>query len=178
MCVLSGLTCTAIGHFFVCWYSTWTPGFPCWPGGPISPAGPWQQETHKAFWVTLSASLLLVIIALGLTGHLWQSQPHSQVHTTVPHALEPPYCSRRCIPDLACIDQSLHLLVLTDCPNHSSGSDWTSDQPVSRCGPAEWPGDLFCDFTGKSDVHCALWYQACMSRGYAWDFMLNCLLAS
>uniref|UniRef100_A0A3B5ADC1 BRICHOS domain containing 5 n=1 Tax=Stegastes partitus TaxID=144197 RepID=A0A3B5ADC1_9TELE len=32
---------------------------------------------HKAFWLSLSASLLLVVIALGLTGHLGLSQPHS-----------------------------------------------------------------------------------------------------
>lgn len=38
---------------------------------------------HKAFWVTLSASLLLVLVALGLTGHLGPSQPHSQVYVTV-----------------------------------------------------------------------------------------------
>ncbi|XP_045924163.1 BRICHOS domain-containing protein 5 isoform X4 [Micropterus dolomieu] len=38
---------------------------------------------HKAFWVSLSASLLLVIIALGLTGHLGLSQPHSQSSQTV-----------------------------------------------------------------------------------------------
>uniref|UniRef100_A0A3Q3K1H0 BRICHOS domain-containing protein n=1 Tax=Monopterus albus TaxID=43700 RepID=A0A3Q3K1H0_MONAL len=33
---------------------------------------------HKAFWVSLSASLLLVITVLGLTGHLNLSQPPSQ----------------------------------------------------------------------------------------------------
>ncbi|XP_042253972.1 BRICHOS domain-containing protein 5 [Thunnus maccoyii] len=46
----------------------------CTDGGPaVSPHFP-----HKAFWVSLSASLLLVIIALGLTGHLGVSQPHTQ----------------------------------------------------------------------------------------------------
>nr|XP_046233707.1 BRICHOS domain-containing protein 5 isoform X2 [Scatophagus argus] len=42
---------------------------------------------HKAFWVSLSASLLLVIVALGLTGHLGlsQSSQSSQiVRITVP----------------------------------------------------------------------------------------------
>lgn len=38
---------------------------------------------HKAFWVILSASLLLVIVALGLTGHLGLSRPHSQVYVAV-----------------------------------------------------------------------------------------------
>ncbi|XP_068162190.1 BRICHOS domain-containing protein 5 isoform X2 [Antennarius striatus] len=33
---------------------------------------------HKAFWVSLPASLLLVIIALGLTGHLGPLEPPSQ----------------------------------------------------------------------------------------------------
>ncbi|XP_029934076.1 BRICHOS domain-containing protein 5 isoform X2 [Myripristis murdjan] len=53
-------------------------------GGPA--ASP--QFPHKAFWVSLSASLLLVIIALGLTGHLGLPQLHSQpskiVRITVP----------------------------------------------------------------------------------------------
>ncbi|KAM9336888.1 BRICHOS domain-containing protein 5 [Symphorus nematophorus] len=48
----------------------------CTDGG--SAASSQSRFPHKAFWVTLSASLLLVIIALGLTGHLWQPQPHSQ----------------------------------------------------------------------------------------------------
>ncbi|XP_049418534.1 BRICHOS domain-containing protein 5 isoform X3 [Epinephelus fuscoguttatus] len=43
---------------------------------------------HKAFWVSLSASLLLVVIALGVIGHLRLSQPHSEslqlVRITVP----------------------------------------------------------------------------------------------
>ncbi|XP_029311786.1 BRICHOS domain-containing protein 5 isoform X3 [Cottoperca gobio] len=43
---------------------------------------------HKAFWVSLSAGLLLVIVALGLTGHLGLSQPRSEsiqiVRITVP----------------------------------------------------------------------------------------------
>uniref|UniRef100_A0A3Q0R512 BRICHOS domain containing 5 n=1 Tax=Amphilophus citrinellus TaxID=61819 RepID=A0A3Q0R512_AMPCI len=38
---------------------------------------------HKAFWVGLSASLLLVILALGLMGHFGRSQPHSQSLQTV-----------------------------------------------------------------------------------------------
>ncbi|XP_042363323.1 BRICHOS domain-containing protein 5 [Plectropomus leopardus] len=33
---------------------------------------------HKAFWISLSASLLVVVIVLGLTGHLGLSQPHSE----------------------------------------------------------------------------------------------------
>ncbi|KAF7659488.1 hypothetical protein LDENG_00295390 [Lucifuga dentata] len=53
----------------------------CTDGGPaVSPYFP-----HKAFWVSLSASLLLVIIALSLMGHLGLLQPHSQiVRITVP----------------------------------------------------------------------------------------------
>ncbi|XP_035657244.1 BRICHOS domain-containing protein 5 isoform X1 [Oncorhynchus keta] len=43
------------------------------------------QFPHKAFWVTLSATLLLVIIALGVRGHLWVRQPDAQVvRITVP----------------------------------------------------------------------------------------------
>uniref|UniRef100_A0A3Q4HTC7 BRICHOS domain containing 5 n=1 Tax=Neolamprologus brichardi TaxID=32507 RepID=A0A3Q4HTC7_NEOBR len=38
---------------------------------------------HKAFWVSLSACLLLVILALGLTGHFGRSQPHTQPLQTV-----------------------------------------------------------------------------------------------
>ncbi|XP_071319105.1 BRICHOS domain-containing protein 5 [Trachinotus anak] len=48
----------------------------CTDGGPA--ASPQSHFPHKAFWVSLSASLLLVVIALGLTGHLGLSQPHSQ----------------------------------------------------------------------------------------------------
>ncbi|XP_020316558.1 BRICHOS domain-containing protein 5 isoform X2 [Oncorhynchus kisutch] len=43
------------------------------------------QFPHKAFWVTLSATLLLVIIALSVRGHLWVRQPDAQVvRITVP----------------------------------------------------------------------------------------------
>ncbi|XP_029555145.1 BRICHOS domain-containing protein 5-like [Salmo trutta] len=46
------------------------------------------QFPHKAFWVTLSATLLLVIIALSVTGHLWLRQPDEEslqvVRITVP----------------------------------------------------------------------------------------------
>ncbi|XP_070783793.1 BRICHOS domain-containing protein 5 [Enoplosus armatus] len=58
----------------------------CTDGG--SAASSQSHFPHKAFWVSLSASLLLVIIALSLTGHLGLSQPHSQssqiVRITVP----------------------------------------------------------------------------------------------
>ncbi|XP_070708429.1 BRICHOS domain-containing protein 5 [Pempheris klunzingeri] len=47
----------------------------CTDGG--SAASSQSHFPHKAFWVSLSASLLLVIIALGLAGHLGLSQPHS-----------------------------------------------------------------------------------------------------
>ncbi|XP_036937269.1 BRICHOS domain-containing protein 5 isoform X1 [Acanthopagrus latus] len=53
-----------------------------------SAASSQSRFPHKAFWVILSASLLLVIVALGLTGHLGLSRPHSQpsqiVRITVP----------------------------------------------------------------------------------------------
>ncbi|KAM9390734.1 BRICHOS domain-containing protein 5-like [Salvelinus alpinus] len=43
---------------------------------------------HKTFWVTLSATLLPVIIALSVTGHLWLRQPDEEslqvVRITVP----------------------------------------------------------------------------------------------
>ncbi|XP_056222352.1 BRICHOS domain-containing protein 5 isoform X1 [Seriola aureovittata] len=48
----------------------------CTDGG--SAASPQSHFPHKAFWVSLSASLLLVVITLGLTGYLGMSQPHSQ----------------------------------------------------------------------------------------------------
>ncbi|XP_076616957.1 BRICHOS domain-containing protein 5 [Chaetodon auriga] len=58
----------------------------CTDGG--SAASSQSHFPHKAFWVSLSASLLLVIVALGLTGHLGLSRPHSQsaqiVRITVP----------------------------------------------------------------------------------------------
>ncbi|KAE8284440.1 BRICHOS domain-containing protein 5 [Larimichthys crocea] len=58
----------------------------CTDGG--SAASSQSHFPHKAFWVSLSASLLLVIVALGLTGHLGLSQPHSRssqiVRITVP----------------------------------------------------------------------------------------------
>ena len=48
-----------------------------------SAASSQSRFPHKAFWVILSASLLLVIVALGLTGHLGLSRPHSQVYMAV-----------------------------------------------------------------------------------------------
>ncbi|KAF1374122.1 hypothetical protein PFLUV_G00245980 [Perca fluviatilis] len=58
----------------------------CTDGG--SAASSQSHFPHKAFWVSLSASLLLVIIGLGLTGNLGLSQPHSEssqiVRITVP----------------------------------------------------------------------------------------------
>lgn len=48
-----------------------------------SAASSQSRFPHKAFWVILSASLLLVIVALGLTGHLGLSRPHSQVCAAV-----------------------------------------------------------------------------------------------
>ncbi|XP_051273884.1 BRICHOS domain-containing protein 5 isoform X2 [Dicentrarchus labrax] len=48
----------------------------CTDGG--SAASSQSRFPHKAFWVSLSASLLLVIVALGLTGHLGLWQPHPQ----------------------------------------------------------------------------------------------------
>lgn len=57
-------------------------------------------------------------------------------------------------------------VVFTDCPNHSSRSDWTSDQPVISCGWAEQPGDFFCDFNSQSNVHCALWHQTCERQSF------------
>lgn len=51
-------------------------------GGPA--ASPHSHFPHKAFWVSLSASLLLVLIVLGLTGHLGLSDPHSQVMMHTP----------------------------------------------------------------------------------------------
>ncbi|XP_078135650.1 BRICHOS domain-containing protein 5 isoform X1 [Sander vitreus] len=58
----------------------------CTDGG--SAASSQSHFPHKAFWVSLAASLLLVIIGLGLTGHLGLSQPHSDslqiVRITVP----------------------------------------------------------------------------------------------
>ncbi|XP_034053348.1 BRICHOS domain-containing protein 5 isoform X4 [Gymnodraco acuticeps] len=43
-----------------------------------SAASPQSHFPHKAFWVSFSASLLLVIIALALTGHLGLSQPPAE----------------------------------------------------------------------------------------------------
>ncbi|XP_032358462.1 BRICHOS domain-containing protein 5 isoform X2 [Etheostoma spectabile] len=58
----------------------------CTDGG--SAASSQSQFPHKAFWVSLSASLLLVFLGLGLTGHLGLSRPHPEssqiVRITVP----------------------------------------------------------------------------------------------
>ncbi|XP_028285865.1 BRICHOS domain-containing protein 5 [Parambassis ranga] len=58
----------------------------CTDGGPDASSR--SHFPHKAFWVSLSASLILVIVALGLTGHLGLPQPHSEsmqiVRITVP----------------------------------------------------------------------------------------------
>lgn len=119
----------------------------CQDGGPAaSPHFP-----HKAFWVSLSASLLLVIIALGLTGHLGLPQLHSQVQDA-PRPLPPLsfYTNMKSIKSVPVA------VAFKDCPNHSPRSDWSSDQPVDCCGPAERPGDLFRDLTSQSHVHCAL----------------------
>ncbi|XP_029977488.1 BRICHOS domain-containing protein 5 [Sphaeramia orbicularis] len=49
----------------------------CTDGGPA--ASPQQSRfPHKVFWASLSASLLLIIITLSLTGHFGLSQPRSQ----------------------------------------------------------------------------------------------------
>ncbi|XP_006800979.1 BRICHOS domain-containing protein 5 [Neolamprologus brichardi] len=53
----------------------------CTDGGPEE--SPLFHFPHKAFWVSLSACLLLVILALGLTGHFGRSQPHTQPLQTV-----------------------------------------------------------------------------------------------
>ncbi|KAM3859800.1 BRICHOS domain-containing protein 5 [Diretmus argenteus] len=51
----------------------------CTDGGPaVSP-----QFPHKAFWVSLSAALLLVVLALGFTGHLGLPLPHAQSLQTI-----------------------------------------------------------------------------------------------
>ncbi|KAJ7984709.1 hypothetical protein DPEC_G00357570 [Dallia pectoralis] len=70
-----------------CWKRSETTGLDdsqCMDGSPaLSPRFP-----YKAFWVTVSATVLLVIIALSLTGHLWFRQPNAQsvqmVRITVP----------------------------------------------------------------------------------------------
>ncbi|XP_034049288.1 BRICHOS domain-containing protein 5 [Thalassophryne amazonica] len=46
----------------------------CTDGGPTVS----HHFPHKAFWVGLSASLLLVVIALALTGHFMLPRPRSQ----------------------------------------------------------------------------------------------------
>ncbi|KAM8837954.1 BRICHOS domain-containing protein 5 isoform 2-T2 [Spinachia spinachia] len=53
----------------------------CTDGGPA--AAPHCHLPHKAFWVSLSASLLLVVAALWLTGHLGPSGPRSETLQTV-----------------------------------------------------------------------------------------------
>ncbi|XP_071247170.1 BRICHOS domain-containing protein 5-like [Salvelinus alpinus] len=57
---------------------------PCVDNGPA--VSYWFP--HKTFWVTLSATLLPVIIALSVTGHLWLRQPDEEslqvVRITVP----------------------------------------------------------------------------------------------
>ncbi|XP_023154612.1 BRICHOS domain-containing protein 5 isoform X1 [Amphiprion ocellaris] len=58
----------------------------CSDGGPD--VSPQSHFPHKAFWLSLSASLLLVVIALGLSGRLGVPQPLSSplqiVRITVP----------------------------------------------------------------------------------------------
>ncbi|KAI3365564.1 hypothetical protein L3Q82_010649 [Scortum barcoo] len=71
-----------------CWKRSETrpEGEQCTDGG--SAASPLSRFPHKAFWVSLSASLLLVVIALALTGHLGLLRPRPQpsqiVRITVP----------------------------------------------------------------------------------------------
>ncbi|XP_075890804.1 BRICHOS domain-containing protein 5 isoform X2 [Nelusetta ayraudi] len=48
----------------------------CTDGSPVG--SPLSHCPHKAFWLCLSASLLLILVALGLTGHLRLSQLRSQ----------------------------------------------------------------------------------------------------
>ncbi|XP_047465749.1 BRICHOS domain-containing protein 5 [Mugil cephalus] len=58
----------------------------CTDGGPD--ASPRSLFPHKAFWVSVSASLLLVVVALGLTGYLGLPRPRTEslqiVRITVP----------------------------------------------------------------------------------------------
>ncbi|XP_060950335.1 BRICHOS domain-containing protein 5 [Limanda limanda] len=60
----------------------------CTDGGP--PAAPQSHFPHKAFWVSLSALLLLLVIALGLTGNLGLSQPPSQPSQIVRISVQDP----------------------------------------------------------------------------------------
>ncbi|CAJ1080691.1 BRICHOS domain-containing protein 5 [Xyrichtys novacula] len=48
----------------------------CTDGG--SAVSPQSRFPHKAFWLSLSASLLVIIIVLSVTGHLRLPTPHSQ----------------------------------------------------------------------------------------------------
>lgn len=50
---------------------------PCTDGGPAAP--PQSHFPHKAFWVSMSAALLLVVAALWFTGHLGPSGQALQV---------------------------------------------------------------------------------------------------
>ncbi|XP_024913885.1 BRICHOS domain-containing protein 5 [Cynoglossus semilaevis] len=66
---------------------------------------------HKAFWVSLSASLLLLLIGLGLTGHFGLLKPHSQVCQIV--RLSAPDQTGFLINQSAVVDQQNHLVTFT-----------------------------------------------------------------
>uniref|UniRef100_A0A3P8UM69 BRICHOS domain containing 5 n=1 Tax=Cynoglossus semilaevis TaxID=244447 RepID=A0A3P8UM69_CYNSE len=70
-----------------------------------------QCTPHKAFWVSLSASLLLLLIGLGLTGHFGLLKPHSQSSQIV--RLSAPDQTGFLINQSAVVDQQNHLVTFT-----------------------------------------------------------------
>lgn len=80
----------------------------------------------KAFWVSLSVSLLLVIIAISLKGHLGTPRIDSQVNA-----------SEAAGPSPAGVHQRMLLLLPADCSNHRSRPEWHPCQPVCCRGPEE-----------------------------------------
>ncbi|XP_028989073.1 BRICHOS domain-containing protein 5 isoform X2 [Betta splendens] len=87
-------------------------------GGPV--ASPRCRFPHRALWLSLSASLLLTVLVLGLTWHLGLSRPSSQslqvVRITVPDEVG------LAINQTAVVDQQNHVVTFSvaSAPNQRS----------------------------------------------------------
>ncbi|XP_058477987.1 BRICHOS domain-containing protein 5 isoform X1 [Solea solea] len=82
----------------------------CTDGAPG--AAPRSHFPHKAVWISLAASLLLLVIALGLTGKLGLSQLHAQSSQIV-RISAPDQSSGVLINQSAVVDAQKHLVTFT-----------------------------------------------------------------
>lgn len=116
-------------------------------GGPAATSKP--HLPRKAVWVSISVSLLLVVAAVSLTGHLGALRIPSQVSahpTRRPRTRHVTAHQSRAEPERALP------LDLAGRSDHGLGPGRRSRQPVGRGGPGERPGDLLSGLDAQRDV--------------------------